>query len=219
MKTHVMLLALLSSLVSGGCSLSHVTVDRPRDPPGDPIPDAGLAPDAGAPDAGAPDTGAPDAGAPLDAGPLRDCVPPLVADAELCVGWRVVAAPPCEVLALVRVAGRLGVECGTATYVLRDDAWWLAPAPGQPISAPTITSRPDTVFADALILAELPDGSVVAPHGDVYAHPAAWRADRDGLWRETLPPPSAFVLFGAALSDDEALFVGRDAYVFVRARR
>jgi hypothetical protein len=80
-------------------------------------------------------------------------------------------------------------------------------------------AAPGTCVLSPHITATFSDGARVATHGDVYAIPAAWRTDDRGAWRETIPPPSAFLTLGAALSDREALFVGRDAFVFTIVRR
>jgi hypothetical protein len=78
-------------------------------------------------------------------------------------------------------------------------------------------SLPDIAHGYSPVVVALPDGSEVAVSTDLYALPIAWRTTPDGAWRETIPPPSAFISAGALLSEDEALFFGDVAFVFVRS--
>lgn len=178
-------------------------------------------PPCAAPDGGAADGGALDAPTPIDAGapdapdtPER-CEPPLVDEGDACIGWRAIPPPPCAPLALVRHDdGFVAVRCeGPLDAILLSSYAWEWSEPSGTAIEPE-TGGPPMPFPETIVVT-LPFGTRVATHGDVYAHPAAWRTDGDGTWRETLPPPSAFVGFGAALSLDEALFVGEAAYVYV----
>jgi hypothetical protein len=110
------------------------------------------------------------------------------------------------------------VDCGDGTLHAPGATEWERAAG----AAVSLVPETDGPWADGLaphIVVRFEDGSRVGTHGDVYAHPEAWRADEADAWRETVPPPSAFLTHGAALSDSEALFVGRDAFVLTVIRR
>jgi len=160
----------------------------------------------------------PDA-APSDGGPLP-CPPDLVDEGDACVGWRAIPPPPCLPIVLARVEGDVVVRCDTGgRYRLSPSSTWEH----QDAIGSEIVESDDGPTGDAvahpLFVVDLANGSRVAAHGDPYAFPAAWRTDATGAWRDTLPPPSAFVTHAAAISDDEALFVGQNAFVFTFVRR
>ncbi|MDQ3034729.1 MAG: hypothetical protein M3Y87_20125 [Myxococcota bacterium] len=168
----------------------------------------------------APDASIADASVDLDA--HLTCVPPFVDEGDACVAWRVIPDPPCDVVGVVRMAAEIAVRCadGAAYALLPAYVWEARDGEGSEIDPPR-GDEPEAAspFSFALVMAERPDGSRIATHSDVYAHPAAWRTRDDGTWRETLAPPSAFIAHGVALSRDEVLFVGSVAYVHVRTTR
>ncbi len=145
------------------------------------------------------------------------CPPLLHDEGDACVGWRELPAPPCVPVALVRVDGALGLRCDDGAYVLSDVAIW-EPATGPSMDLADEPDGPDMAPSPRLVVT-LANGLRAATHGDVYALPAAWRTHPDGSWQSTLSPPTAFLTHGAALSPDEALFVGRDAIVLTIRRR
>lgn len=161
--------------------------------------------------------------APVDAPPADapppPCEPPLVDDGDACVGWRAIPPSPCAPISMVRRGAEVAVRCaeGVDYALLPTGTWDLRDGPAEPI-VPLAPPEPALPFAEPIVVA-LPDGERVATHGDVYAHPAAWRTHDDGILHPTVAPPSAFLSLGAALSADEALFVGRDAFVWTRRRR
>lgn len=160
----------------------------------------------------APDASSPDA-------PRAPCPPPLVDEGDACVGWRALPSPPCPVVALVRAGDALAIRCDPdLVFALGPSSTWephesAGTTPIAPADAPALP------IWFLPIVAVLPDGTRIATHGDPYAAPAAARTDVLGGWRETVPPPSAFLAFGAALSEHEALFVGGDAFVYRFERR
>lgn len=207
-------LAMLVTLLASGCTEAHHAA-----PPSD-----GAAPDAASPDAvvsdaaAAPDAPSPDPGS--DDPFFTPCPPDFVDEGDACVAWRGIPAPPCEPLALARMDdGSVAVRCDVGVlYALTVISTWEHV---DGASVPIVVED-DGLWSDGLgphIAATFSDGSRVGTHGDVYAHPAAWRTDVYGEWRETVPPPSAFVTHGAAISDREAVFVGRDAFVVTVIRR
>ena len=145
------------------------------------------------------------------------CPPLLHDEGDACVGWREIASSSCTPVGLVRVDGALGIRCDGLTYVLSDVATW-EPASGATIDVEDEVDGPNLTFSP-LLLVTLENGLRAATHGDVYAHPAAWRTHPGGSWHDTLAPSTAFLEHGAALSPDEALFVGRDALVLTILRR
>lgn len=109
---------------------------------------------------------------------------------------------------------------------------WRDPAPGEPTTRADRVARSFDDDAPEIargaydpIVVTLPDGSRIAVSSDIWAHPIAWRTTPDGRWRQTVPPPSAFVHYGAVLSPDEALFFAGPelplgaTFVFVRHPR
>ncbi len=201
---HMRLHALLAALALTGCALGH----EPTAPPPGTFPEAF---DAA--------VGPPPARAP--------CAAPLVADDDYCVGWRVIAPPPCDVAGIGRVEGELAIQCATfcvpdpatpMTYVLDGDEWRFTDERAELDAARAFDSLPSTAI-DPMIVVELADGSRVAAHGDPYALPAAWRTHVDRTWRDTVAPPSTSIRVGAPVSADVALFLGTDAFVYVRAPR
>jgi hypothetical protein len=153
----------------------------------------------------------PDA-APTDA--RAPCPFPLVDEGDACVGWRAIPPPPCIPGTVLLCGAEVAVTCDDllVQYGLDASYTW------QPLSdATTLVVQeddgPEESPAPRLVVT-LADGRRVAAHGDVYAAPAAWRTDAAGAWRETVPPPSTFFTHSAALSENEALFVGSVAYVF-----
>lgn len=144
---------------------------------------------------------------------IAPCPAPLVDEGDACVGWRAIPPPPCTPVALVHVEGSVAVRCDVGIdYALGPSFTWDQVDD----TASPITQESDGPADDPIsprLAVTFADGTRVATHGDVYAIPAAWRAAPGGAWRATVSPPSAFLTHGAALSDHDALFVGRDAFV------
>ena len=141
------------------------------------------------------------------------CDPLFVDEGDACVAWRAIPTPPCSPVSLVHRGAEVAVHCA-APY---DQAltplftWDERSGAAEPVLQ--VVEEPSLVLT-------FPDGSQLAVSTDVYAHPFASRTDASGAWRPTIPPPSAFVRFGAVLSNDEAVFVGDPiAYVFEIRRR
>ena len=161
---------------------------------------------------------APDAAAAQDAA-RAPCGAHLVDEGDACVGWRAIPAPPCAFIAMVRIDGAVAVHCDVGIdYALTEfDTWEYVSGASSPVVQTGV--GPDVFGFSAVLVAVFPSGARVASHGDVYAVPVAWRTEASGAWRETVPPPSAFLTDCIALSEREALFVGRDAFIFTIERR
>lgn len=204
--------ALSLVLVLVGCAEVH----RAPPPSDAAVPDA-LVPDALLPDALLPDAFVHD---PETHPLLPPCPAGLVDEGDACVAWRGIPAPPCAPVGLARMDdGSVAVRCDVGVlYALNPTSTWEH-ADG---ASATLVPEEGGPWLDGLgphIAVTFPDGSRVGAHGDVYANPAAWRTDVEGAWRQTVAPPSAFVTHGAVISDREAVFVGRDAFVVTVIRR
>jgi hypothetical protein len=153
-----------------------------------------------------------------DGGP-PPCPAPLVDEGDACVGWRAIPPPPCEPTTLVLCGAEVAVTCELPlTYALDPSFVWTQ-TDASDVLVEEEHDGPEGFAIEPRLVVTLDDGTRVATHGDVYATPAAWRTDASGRWRETVPPPSAFLTHATALSEHEALFVGQDAYVFTVRRR